>query len=77
MNEPAFNARPNDSLFTRRGLPHRVEKLVGDDWVKMSDWAQIDEERLQRHARALGGTVRLVTGGNVAREWRHGAEVGP
>ena len=41
------------------------------------EFSKIDEEQIQRHARALGGALRLVRGTRVVREWRNGCEVGP
>ena len=77
MTEPSFNARGYDPTFTRRNMPNQVQKFIDGEWVKMSDWPAIDEERLQRHARALGGSVRLMRGDLLLREWRNGQEVEP
>jgi hypothetical protein len=73
----------NSERLTRgrlRPTPFRVEKHVGGEWRRMSDWPQnFDEGALQRHASALGGSVRFVQakGDAVVREWRNGQEIHP
>lgn len=65
------------------GEPYRkpvydCEKLCDGVWVKVSGFAApLDEKQLQRHARAMGGQLRLVREGRVVREWRNGCEVAP
>jgi len=78
MNESTFSPRPRPSTIENRQRPFHVQKLVGDDWVTMSRWnAQPEEDRLQRHVRALGGRVKLVKGEQRVREWADGEEVFP
>ena len=77
MNESAFATRYVQKA-TRKECPVRVEKLLDDTWTPMSHWpGNPDEAKLQRHASALGGQVRLMRNGVRAREWWCGQEVFP
>ncbi len=76
MQEIGFNAKIFPSR--RHALPYSVEKFVEGGWVTMSRWQKsFDEERLQRHASALGGHVRMLRGAVQVREWLGGQEIGP
>lgn len=75
MTEPDFNFRARNAGKSRKELPYKVQKFLDGEWAKMSDWDKLDEERLQRHARALGGSVRLMRGEVQLREWRNGQEI--
>ncbi len=67
----------NGELY-RRSV-YDCEKLSDTgQWVKVSGFAEpLDEKRLQRHARAMGGELRLRRGEKVVRAWRNGVEVWP
>jgi len=69
-HEPAGDGVPY------RGYTLSTELLCGTEWVKIASFQEtacaLDPERLDRHAEAFGGEVRLRRGGLLLAQWREG-----
>jgi hypothetical protein len=73
-----FNSRLSTLTPTARShrYPLTTEKLLSDTWTPMARFQEpkrVDmTARLQRHAEALGGRVRLLRGDLQLAEWDEG-----
>jgi hypothetical protein len=63
---------PIPSGFTKR-YPLHTEKLISGAWVRMASFpASTTQERLRRHVKAFGGSMRLLRGELLLATWSCG-----
>jgi hypothetical protein len=73
-----FNSRLSTLTPTARShrYPLTTEKLLSDTWTPMARFQEPKTSaawgRIQRHAEALGGRVRLLRGDLMLCEWDEG-----
>jgi hypothetical protein len=66
---------PIPSAFPKR-FPFHTEKLIDGAWVRMASFpASTTQERLRRHVKAFGGSMRLLKGDLLLAEWSCGVVV--
>lgn len=69
-----FRSRAGEAEPARFAWRYETLKLFGETWVRVGHWQARDADQLDRHARAMGGRVRLVKKktGEVLVEWVEG-----
>ena len=69
-----FRSRSGDPEAQRYAWRYETLKLFGEEWKRVGHWQVRNAEQLDRHATAMGGSVRLVRKktGEVLATWLEG-----
>jgi hypothetical protein len=72
-----FRKRDGSAEEPRYKWRFTTEKLFGDEWRAVGHFQTRDLDQLDRHARAMGGCVRLLRkrDGVVVVEWFEGVRI--